>query len=619
MQTFLCSYLSLALALSRAVTIDWSDKAKPIRKVILNMMFDEATQEVPQPKRWKIAIGIPEHINQELAEFSPLLRQLLFNRGFESASSAKVYVSTGAPFPTDPLNLKDMAIAVDRLHTAVENEEKIAVYGDYDADGVTSSALLYEFLSLLGPSPRLYIPSRFDEGYGLNLEAIDTLASEGINLIITVDCGVRSITEVQHAKELGISIIITDHHQPGSELPPADAIINPKQPGDLYPEKMLAGVGLAYKLVQAYLQKYPLAGVSADQWLDLVAIGTVADIAPLTGENRHLVREGLKVIQTINRQGLYSLAKVAGINLEKVTVGNIGFGLGPRLNAAGRIDSALSAVELLTTKDFLHAGSLAQKLEIQNQHRQDMTKEIQLLATEIAMQTSPDAPIIFAARPEFNEGVVGLAASRIVESFYRPAIVGHQDECYTVASCRSIPEFNITDALDQCKDLLVRHGGHAAAAGFTVTHENLETLITRLNQVATEHLEGLDLAAELYIDREIKLEGLHPKYIPGILDDLHKLQPTGRGNPDALFCSYECSVKNSRKIGSDGTHLKMKLIAGDHEFEGIAFRQGFWQNNMPEKIDIAYTFEINDYQGRQTLQLNIKDMKPSRENADEMV
>ncbi|MCJ7695870.1 MAG: single-stranded-DNA-specific exonuclease RecJ [Anaerolineaceae bacterium] len=611
-----CAYYSGQL---REVTIDLPYKTNPNKKVILSMVFDEANQEVHQPKRWKIAIGIPEHINQELSDFSPLMRQLLYNRGFESAKSAKVYITSGTPFSTDPFNLKDMDIAIERLHRAIENKEKIAVYGDYDADGVTSSALLYEFLSLYGPSPRLYIPSRFDEGYGLNLEAIDTLAAEEVDLIVTVDCGVRSVSEIQHAKDLGISMIITDHHQPGSDLPPADAIINPKQPGDLYPEKMLAGVGLAYKLVQAYFLKYPMEGLSADKWLDLVAIGTVADIAPLTGENRHLVREGLKIIQSTNRQGLFSLAQVAGINLEKTTVGNIGFGLGPRLNAAGRIDSALSAVELLITKDFLQAGAFAQKLEVQNQHRQDMTREIQLQATEIAMQASPEAPIIFAARPEFNEGVVGLAASRIAESFYRPAIVGHQDDTYTVASCRSIPEFNITDALDQCKDLLVRHGGHSAAAGFTVINANLDTLITRLNKIASEQLEGLELAAELFIDREIKLEALHPKYIPGILDDLHQLQPTGRGNPDALFCSYNCKVKRSRQIGSDSTHLKMSLKAGEHEFEAIAFRQGHWHNNMPEKIDIAYSFEINEYRGRQTLQLNIKDMKPSREIADEMV
>jgi len=561
------------------------------------MELETPTRPTPLPKRWHIAIPIPAHIDQELAEFSPILRQLLFNRGIETVPVARAFVEARSPFPTDPFYMLDMDKAIERLHQALVNSEQIAIYGDYDADGVTATALLYEFLTLCGTKPIPYIPNRFDEGYGLNLEAIDSLAEQGVRLIITVDCGVRSVKEIQHARDLGIGMIITDHHLPGDEPLAADAIINPKQPGDLYPDKMLAGVGLAYKFVQAYLTRYPVDDVSADHWLDLVAIGTVADLAPLSGENRMLVSAGLKQIRSA----------------QKTNAGNIGFTLGPRLNAAGRIDSALAAFELLTTQDYMKAGQLAQKLEVQNEHRQAMTQEIQAQAVEMAMGRDPAAPIIFAARPEFNEGVVGLAASRIVETFYRPAVIGHKNETYTVASCRSINEFNITAALDQCSDLLIRYGGHSAAAGFSVSNENWPILQERLLQIARDAFEGVELIPEIFIDREVLLENLEAKYVPGILDDLALLEPTGRGNPDALFCSRKLQVKTARTVGADGAHLKLVLRAGKREYEAIAFRQGYWLKDMPATVDIAYTFEINEYMGNRTLQLRVRDIKPSPE------
>ncbi len=444
------------------------------------MEFDENGQPAPLKKRWKVAIPIPIHVDQELSEFSALFRQLLFNRGIDTVEAARAFANCTTPFSTDPFHIKDMDIAVERLHSAIITGEKIAIYGDYDADGVTASALMIEFLKACWVKPISYIPNRFNEGYGLNMDAIDSLASQGVNLIITVDCGVRSVAEIQHAHDLGMSMIITDHHLPGQESLAADAIINPKQFGDFYPEKMLAGVGLAYKLVQGYLTRYPVEGVDADHWLDLVAIGTVADLAPIAGENRMLINAGLKKIRSCSRQGLFSLAQVSGMDLAKTDTGKIGFVLAPRLNAAGRIDSAEMALDLLTTQDFLKAGLLAQQIEMQNEQRQALTREIQTRAIEMAMQGESETSIIFATSPDFSEGVVGLAASRIVEMYYRPAVVGRQDETTTVASCRSIPQFNITAALDQCEDLLVRYGGHAAAAGFTVTNENLASLYERL-------------------------------------------------------------------------------------------------------------------------------------------
>lgn len=570
-------------------------------------------QQQRQPKLWIIAEKIPAEIQENLKDFQPLMRQLLYNRGITTMEEAIAFIDGTMTSTEDPFSIKDMCLAVELLHQAIQNGMKIAVYGDYDADGVTSSALIYEFFSRLGVSVRVYIPNRFDEGYGLNLEAINYLAEEGMELVITVDCGIRSIYEVQHAKSLGLKMIVTDHHLPGEELPPADAIINPRQVGDNYPYKMMAGVGLAYKLVQGYLSKYPQDNIKAEDWLDLVAIGTVADLAPLTGENRKMVKNGLKSIQERPRQGLFAMSQVAGMNVSKINASNIGFTIAPRLNAAGRMDSAMASFDLLVTRDIFDAGMLAQKLDVQNTQRQALTREILARALEIAQAKDPLAPFIFAASEDFSEGVVGLAASRIVDAYYKPAIVGHVDGQYTVASCRSIEEWNITDALDKCADLLVRHGGHSAAAGFTVENEKVPSLLERLDQHARTTLANLELAPKLLIDREVQLDKLDYHYLPQILDDLKKLEPTGRENPEALFCSYACLPTQQRVVGNDGSHLKLKIRAGNYEFDAIAFKQGYWYANMPEKIDIVYTFEVNVFNGKETVQLNIKDIKPSRD------
>lgn len=573
------------------------------------------TNHRPLPKRWIIHHPIPNDVDHALGDFTPLMRQLLYNRGFVDGDSAARFIAGDVDFSTDPFFLKGMRESIERLHQAILGGETIVIYGDYDADGVTSTALLTSFLSKLGVQARPYIPNRYDEGYGLNVDAIQQLANERTDLIITVDCGVRAIEEVALANQLGITVIVSDHHTPGKVLPPAFAIIDPKQEGDPYPERYLAGVGLAYKLVQAYLTAYPHEGISAEDWVDLVAIGTVADLAPLKGENRMLVKAGLEKIRHQPRQGVFSLARVAGLDLGKFNASNIGFGLGPRLNAAGRLDSALTALELLTTDDIFRAGALAQELEDQNSQRQDMTKRIREQAAQQVLDKDPDALLFFAAHPDFSEGVVGLAASRLTEAYYRPSIIGHQGETVTVASCRSIPEFHITYALDECADLLVKHGGHAAAAGLTVRNEDVDTLIARLTAIAKAQLGKLELLPALTIDREIKLDKLDSKYIPWILEDLELLEPTGIENPQPLFASRNVDVRQARPVGREGSHLKLLLQAGANTFDAIAFRQGYWLEDMPDTIDIAYRFEVNEYMGRSTLQLNVKDIKAAKSAA----
>jgi len=564
-------------------------------------------------KRWTIAPHITPQAEEALVKFPPILKQILFNRGLGSYEEARLFLEAKPNSNTDPFQLTGMQTAVDRIQYALNHNEPIAIYGDYDVDGVTATALMVEAFQKLGADVRGYIPNRFDEGYGLNTDALDSLKADGVKLVITVDCGIRSPNEALHSQTIGLDLIISDHHHPdGLNLPPALAVINPKQHGDLYPDKDLAGVGIAYKIIEALaiergkLKDGDTQLFQLSSFLDLVALGTVADLAPLIGENRSLVRKGLKQIRETKRQGLFSLAGVAEMKIDKVTAGNIGFMLGPRLNASGRLESALASLELLTTTDFMRAGQLAQQLDVQNKHRQSITKSMQKQAEEIVMRDDPEAFLLFAAHEDFNPGVVGLAASRLTEMYYRPAIVAAQNTEETRGSCRSIPEFHITDALDQCKDLLVRHGGHAAAAGFTVKNENLPELVTRLKSIAKEKLSGKDLRQTLSADMEVPLADLNFE----VLKNLQYLEPTGYGNPDAVFVSRNVKVKSSRTVGADAKHLKLTLAdERGATFDSIGFRLGHLRDSLPARVDVLYHLEANEWNGKRSLQLNLKDVK----------
>jgi single-stranded-DNA-specific exonuclease len=565
------------------------------------------TPDMPHTKYWNIPPLISPEADSALSKFPPILRQILFNRGYATDAEARAYLNAKADFSTDPFQMTGMREAINRIQAAIQKHEPIAIYGDYDVDGVTSTALLVETLKFFNADVRGYIPNRFDEGYGLNNEAMDKLKADGVKLVITVDCGIRSPNETAYAKSLGLDLIISDHHHPAEgELPPAFAVINPKQPGDIYPDKDLAGVGIAYKIAEALFIIHPSSFI-LDSLLDLVALGTVADLAPLVGENRILVRRGLRQMKQTTRQGLFSLAAVADIKLEKVNAGNIGFSLGPRLNAAGRLKEALAAYELLITKDPLRAGELAQLLNIQNRERQAITREMQVQAEAIALADDPKAYLLFAAHEDFNSGVIGLAASRLTDTYYRPAIVASKGEEETRGSCRSIPEFHITDALDKCADLLVRHGGHAAAAGFTVRNENLPELVARLKSIAAEKLSELELKPTVTADMEVSLADIRPELFEKCLK---YLEPTGYGNPGAVFVARNVRVKNARAIGADSKHLKL-LLEDEVKYthDAIGFRFGEWQRKMPPRVDILFTYEVNEYNGRVGYQLNLKDIR----------
>ncbi len=558
-------------------------------------------------KRWEVASAPPPEAIQELSGYPPILQQILYNRGYHTHEQARIYLEAQTPPGCEPVNILNLPKAVDRISHAIKKHEKIVVYGDYDADGVTATALLGTALKSLGAEVREYIPNRFDEGYGLNLEALHLLADEGTNLIITVDCGIRSWEEADYVNNVGIDLIITDHHTPLDTLPNAFAVINPKQPGDLYPEKNLAGVGLAYKLVEALALSGQYPKLDSRDYLDMVALGTVADMVPLTGENRSLVRSGLEYIRQPIRQGMMALIGVSGLNPSRINSTDIGFTLAPRINASGRLESALASLSLLTSLDPMQAGQLAQWLEIQNRERQRITREILAKAEKQVIIDDQVPLLLFAADPEYNSGVVGLAASRLTEQYYRPSIIASIGDVYTRASCRSIPEFHITHALDQCKDLLDHHGGHAAAAGFTVRNDLLPTLIERLRDIANKQLKDLDLRQKIFAEMDVPLSELKPD----LLKYLNWLQPTGMGNPAPIFMSSGLKVTRQKAIGADSSHLKLAVTDGKITYDAIAFRQGHWIAQLPPRIDLMFTFELNEFNGQVNLQLNVKDIRES--------
>jgi single-stranded-DNA-specific exonuclease len=565
-------------------------------------------------KHWRIAPSITPEADQNLAAYPSVLRSLLFNRGYATEAAAKAFLAAEPDFDTDPWQLMGMSTAVDRIRYALSHGESIAIYGDYDVDGVTATALMLQTLEHMGGEVIPYIPNRFEEGYGLNREALSHLKNDnGVKLVITVDCGIRSPDEALFCREIGLDLIISDHHHPlEGSLPPALAVVNPKQPGDSYPDKHLAGVGIAYKIAQGLIgDQGASAGDSSlrlEDLQDLVALGTVADLAPLVGENRALVRRGLREIRRTRRQGLYSLAAAANMEIGSTTAGQIGFILGPRLNAAGRLESAKQSLELLCTSDRMRAGQIAQELDVQNRKRQELTRQTQEKAEALAIAEEPNPILLFAADEAFNPGVVGLAASRLAEVYYRPAIVAAKGPDETRGSCRSIPEFHITDALDKCADLLVRHGGHMAAAGFTVQNKNLPELINKLKALAQEQLGTQELRPTLLADRETQLSDLDFD----LLSEISRLEPTGYGNPDARFVSRGAKVRTSRAVGAEGKHLKLTLEdERGATVDAIGFRLGDLREGLPQRVDVIYALESNEYNGRTSLQLNLKDIKPA--------
>ena len=562
-------------------------------------------------KEWVLAQRAPAEYLERFRGFSPVLAQLLFNRGFEDPLQAQEFVN-GRSLNEDPFELKNMDAAVARINDAIAEREPIAVYGDFDADGVCATVLLCQTLRALGGNVTPYIPDRADEGYGLNTPALEKLARRGIKLVVTVDCGIRSIAEVAAGMLAGLDIIVTDHHSIGPELPAALAVINPQQE-DCPGEARLAGVGVAFMLAKALLlhrwgnnrDDYP-AGLRLSDLLDLVALGTVADVIPLNvGLNRRLVKHGLATINELRRPGIAALAQVAGFKAGAIQASDIGFGLGPRINAAGRLHTAMAAFDLLCSASVEEAMPRALELQSLNSQRQQLTRRAQAAISE-QVGDDPDLPLIFAGDENIQSGIIGLVAGRLVEAFYRPAVILEIGEDESRASCRSIPEFNITNALDECADLLVRHGGHAMAAGFTVRNSNIETLRRALGQKAEDALRGRALVPKLLVDHEIQLDEVNEN----LLRELDLLEPTGHENGKAVFLTHGLSVLHCRCVGEDGRHLKLRVAnSGGGQADAIGFDLGDWARQMPRRIDAVYQAEINEWGGRRNLQLRLLDIR----------
>ncbi|MBI5958522.1 MAG: single-stranded-DNA-specific exonuclease RecJ [Chloroflexi bacterium] len=582
-------------------------------------MLDPATTL----KRWRVAPRIPAgDANLLNAYYHPVMAQVLFNRGQDTPEKAHTFLHGGDSVLHNPFMMYGMTQAVARIRHALKHREPIAIYGDFDADGVTSTVLLTQAIQALGGLVTPYIPNRVDEGYGLNTDALRWLHQQGVRLVVTVDCGIRSVDEVAFGNSVGLDMIVTDHHSVGDPLPPALAVIDPKIDTKMrleegrdggYPEDMLAGVGVAYKLADALFraeeqQSRRRLNFKLEDLLDLVALGTVADLAPLDRpENRELVRRGLEILNRAQRPGIYELAQVAHVEPGKINTTSIGFMLAPRINAAGRLGDAMVAYQLLT-QDMPNAGRLAQELQDLNARRQTLTMEmVEIARARAVSETSADTSLIFDAGPEFLPGIVGLVAGRLCEEFYIPAVVIEKGENESRGSCRSIPEFNITEALDHCADLLVRHGGHAQAAGFTVRNDNIPILRERLTGLAEHALRGQDLRPAIDIDAEIPFDTL----TMDLAKSLQQLEPTGAKNEPPLFLTRRLRVIEARQVGNDGKHLRMRLTNGLGQVDAIGFKLGEWGKRALNYIDVVYHLEINEWNGYVKLQLNVQDLRPS--------
>jgi len=572
-----------------------------------------------QAKRWEEYPAAPMHFLEDSPEH-PILLQILYNRGIRNADQIDSFLAGADAVQEDPFLLKDMDLAVERIVRAIEEKEVICVYGDFDADGVTSTALLVSALQQAGAQVGGYIPDRVDEGYGLNVEAIERLRQKA-GLLVTVDCGIRSIEEVAASQRMGMDVIVTDHHSVGKELPPALAVINPRRadnPTTTFGS--LAGVGVAFRLAQGVLRaisQRPNATISDEQaaeceaeLLDLVALGTIADMMPLVGENRSLVQRGLVQLSQGQRVGLFALMEVAGMQPAHVNSSSVSFRLAPRINAAGRLSNAQLAYDLLRSDEYSHAYDLAAQLEALNRDRQQLTLDAQLLAEQQLGDVKSSPPsILITASPDFRSGIVGLVAGRLAEQYYRPAVVIERGPETSRGSARSVNEFDITAALDELSHLLVRHGGHSRAAGFTVTNERYDDFVLALTALAEERLSAYpDLRPRMAIDAEVKWDDL----TWALQANLARLEPLGQANDAPLFLLRGCRVRSAKAVGG-GKHLKLVLDSypGSGVLDAIGFGLGERVSGLTadERLDILFHLEVNEWQGRRMLQLNVQDLR----------
>lgn len=603
---------------------------KFFNKKIIAKLIDMETNWIVKPTiDKKLCEAFPEH--------SPLILQLLYNRGLTAQETIDEFFCPD--YKNDihnPYLLKGMKKAVERIFKAIEKKEKILVYGDYDADGVTSSVLVIKTLKFLGAKEvAIYIPDRAKEGYGMNIEAIKQIKKMNVSLIVTVDCGVASRKEVDLANSLGIDVIITDHHWVPEKLPNSLAIINPKQKDDKYPFKNLAGVGVAFKLSQALLSQQNLkqnpneakTNISFEKWLlDLVAIGTVADSVPLLGENRTMVNYGLIVLGKTKNIGLSELIKKikatksasnqtalpkSGSNEQTFIINSdtIGYQISPRINAAGRMDHANTSFELLITESAEEARGLVESLEILNAQRQSLTEKIIKQIRE-RIGKNPREKIIFEGDSAWPIGILGLIAGKLADEYSRPVFIYNEGGNFSGGSCRSIPSFDIIEALNRCRSLLMEFGGHKGAAGFKTNNKNLEKLKEEMKKIAAREIKNEELIPSIEVDAEITIKNIDWTFF----EKVEKIAPYGEANPEPIFLLRDMNVSEMRAVGNGEKHLKLCLessLEKGKNFHAIGFNFGEWSNKLKlgSLIDIVFTLTANRWNGYCNLEFKIVDLK----------
>jgi single-stranded-DNA-specific exonuclease len=567
-------------------------------------------------RNWKIKkqgdIAIVEHLMQVLG-IEKGLANLLAQRGISTFDEAKAFFRPNLDDLHDPFLMKDMDKAVERINTALQNNEKILVYGDYDVDGTTSVALVYSFLKKYSTNCAYYVPNRYHEGYGISFKGIDHAIEKGFSLIIALDCGIKSVEKVAYATSHNIDFIICDHHYPGSCIPEAFAVLDPKRPDCNYPYEELSGCGVGFKLIQAYCIKKNIPFTELESYLDLVAVSIASDIVPITGENRILTFHGLKRLSNAPRNGLKSIIKIAGIENKEITVDDIVFKIGPRINAAGRIETGDKAVELLIAEDDIYATSMSGQIDAFNTTRKSIDNTITLEALQM-LSSNPQmkerySTVLYNAL--WHKGVIGIVASRLIETYYRPTVILTASNGLATGSARSVDGFDLYQAIDACSDLLENFGGHMFAAGVTLKIENIPAFIERFENAVAKNIKQDQLVPNVLIDTQLELCDITPKFYR----ILKQFQPFGPENMLPVFLTKNV-VDNGcgRIVGNTGEHLKLELIQEAEPFRvyptiGFQLAHHFDFIKKGNPFDICYSIEENEFRGTTSLQIRLRDIK----------
>jgi single-stranded-DNA-specific exonuclease len=563
--------------------------------------------------RWQICTVDTEAVARLARELSipPLVARLLVLRGLAEPEAAERFLDPSLAQLHDPFLMADMRAAVERLGQAVERQEKILIYGDYDVDGTMAAVVLLTALRALGAKVEAHIPRRLTDGYGMRVPVVERARAEGYNLILSVDTGVREHEVLARARELGLDCIVTDHHLPDSHLPPACAILNPRREDCAYPEKNLSGVGVAFKLVQALLGPR-LTERQVQSYLKVVALGTIADVVPLVGENRVMAHFGLAGMREPAQAGLAALLAVAGLERRAVTTGDVAFRLAPRLNAAGRMEDAREVIELFTTSDPARARAIAERLESLNRDRQRVEDEILGMIVDLLQQRPEKArcyTLVFSGEG-WHRGVIGIVAQRVVDRYHRPALVIGVEEGVGVGSGRSIKGFHLLAALSQASDLFDRFGGHAQAVGFALPAERIGELETRFERHARAVLAPDDLEPVLRVDAEVRLAELDSK----LYEEVRRLEPYGFGNPTPVFVARDAGLTAPPRILKE-KHLKLRVAQGAAAYDALGWNMAGQAAGLAagQRVDLAFTLDENTFQDVTTLQLVVKDVRANGE------